>query len=219
MAAVVGTVVRARQRDLVDSDQWLAVPPQVPRAIRQLQRVAVPGAEQNPPRTAAEIVDPEVGRRHREIVVALVGEDLQLRGDVILVGRVAIAVVRGEVQQRCRLGRERDRVLKLERRGFADDRRLRRDRARERRRRRADVADDRDRQRRGAVHVADPLGRRRFAVGAGHRDELVRDQPPGELELPDDGYATGSRRHDRGRVLGYAGALDERPGAGGNGIA
>ncbi len=46
------------------------------------------------------------------------------------------------------------------------------------------------------------------------------EQPPGELELPEHGHATRlAPRHDSGRVLGYAGALDERPGAGGKDVA
>ena len=36
-----------------------------------------------------------------------------------------------------------------------------------------------------AVDVADQLDRRRLAVGAGERDELVLEQPPAELELAD----------------------------------
>ena len=43
----------------------------------------------------------------------------------------------------------------------------------------------------------------------------LRDEPPGQLELAEHGEAAVARRADRGRVLGYAGALDERPGAGG----
>ena len=69
------------------------------------------------------------------------------------------------------------------------------------------------------VDVADPFGRRRLAVRPGHRDELVWEQPPRELELAEDGDAAPPRRHDGGRVLGDAGALDERPGAGGKGGA
>ena len=65
------------------------------------------------------------------------------------------------------------------------------------------------------MDVADPLGRGRLAVGSGHRDELVGDEPPREFELTEHDGAAGPRRGDRGRVLGYAGALDERPGAGG----
>ena len=38
-------------------------------------------------------------------------------------------------------------------------------------------------------------------------------QPPGELELADHSEARAARRHDHGRVVRHAGALDERPGA------
>ena len=44
-------------------------------------------------------------------------------------------------------------------------------------------------------------------------------QPPGELELAEHGDATSSRRRHDGGVLRDAGALDERPGAGGKGVA
>ena len=70
-----------------------------------------------------------------------------------------------------------------------------------------------------AVDVADPLGRGRLAVGSGHRDELVGQQPPGELELPQDGQATLTCRLNRWRISGNARALDERPGAGGKNVA
>ena len=39
---------------------------------------------------------------------------------------------------------------------------------------------------RGAIDRPEQLDRRRLAVGAGHRDELVRQQPPAELELAED---------------------------------
>ena len=47
----------------------------------------------------------------------------------------------------------------------------------------------------------------------------LRDQPPGELELAEHGHACALAADNGGGVLGYAGALDERPGAGGKGVA
>ena len=209
-------VVLAGKRDLVDSEQRLLVPPQVTGALRQLGVRA--GAERHPPGAPAEVLDAEVQRGDGDVVVALVGEHLQLCGDVVVEAGVAVEVVGREVEDHRGLGRE-ERVLELERRHLAHDRRVGRQPADQRRQRGADVACDRHRQRRLAVDVADPLGRRRLAVGAGHGDELVREQPPRELELPDHGQAVRSRRNHCGSVLGYAGALDERPGAGGKGVA
>jgi hypothetical protein len=84
---------------------------------------------------------------------------------------------------------------------------------------RADVAGHGDGRRRLAVHVSDPLGRRRLAVRPGHRDELVVEEPPGQLQLAEHGQPTASRRDGSGSVLRYAGTLDERPGAGGKYVA
>src|SRR5579871_1940346 len=68
------------------------------------------------------------------------------------------------------------------------------------------------------MDMADPLGCRGLAVGSRHRDELVGEQAPGQLELAEDGDAAAAGRlHDR-RVLGNSGALDERPGAGGSDV-
>ena len=120
-------------------------------------------------------------------------------------------MIRRQVQQHRDLGGERDRVLELERRDLADDRRLGRRRADQRGRGRSNVAGDLDRQASLAVDVADPLGRRRLAVGAGHGDELVLEQTPCELDLAENREAARScRRDDRG-ASGYARALDERP--------
>ena len=57
------------------------------------------------------------------------------------------------------------------------------------------------------VEVADQLGRRRLAVGAGDRAEAVRDQAPGELELAGHLDPALARRGDHRGVLGHAGAL------------
>ena len=83
------------------------------------------------------------------------------------------------------VGRELDRVLELEARALADDGGVGVELADQRRQRRADVAGHRDRQLGRAVDRAEQLGRGRLAVRAGHRDEAVRQQPPGQLELAD----------------------------------
>ena len=124
-----------------------------------------------------------------------------------------------EVEQDGRLGGERLGVLELKRRHLADDRRVGGHLADQRCRRSADVAHYRHGQPGLAMDVTDPLGRSRLAVGPGHGDELVVDQPPRQLDLAEHRHSTAPRRHHDGGVCGYAGALDERPGAGGNGVA
>ena len=83
-------------------------------------------------------------------------------------------------------GREVVGVLELEARGLADDRRVGVDLAGQGGERGADVAGDRDRLAGAAVDVSEQLDRGRLAVGPGHRQEPVRDRPPGQLELAED---------------------------------
>ena len=78
----------------------------------------------------------------------------------------------------------------------------------ERRQRRADVAGDGDRQPGLAVDLADQLGRRRLAVGAGDRDHLVGQQPPAELELAEHlARRARARRATTGASCGTPGLL------------
>ena len=60
------------------------------------------------------------------------------------------------------------------------------------------------------MDVSDQLCRRGLAVGAGHGDELIGEQAPAELELPQNGQAAPAGVRDRGRLRRDAGALDER---------
>ena len=99
---------------------------------------------------------------------------------------MAVEVVGREVEEDRALGREGVGVLELEARALADDRRVGVDLADQRGERRADVAGDRDRLAGAAVDVAEQLDRGRLAVGPGHRDEAVRQRPPGQLQLADD---------------------------------
>ena len=207
----------AGERDLVDAEQRLLIPPQVTGALRQLGVLA--RAEQHSPRTAADIFDAEVDRSDGDVVIALVGEHLQLCAHIVVEAGMAIEMVRRDVQQDGCLGREEVGVLELKRRGLTDDRHVGRHLADQRCQRRADIARDRHRQRRLAMDMADPLGCGRLAVGARHGDELVCDEPPRELKLSEHGQAMRSCRNHRGSVLGYAGTLDERPGAGGKNVA
>ena len=149
-------------------------------------------------RAAAEVGDAQALGRDRDVVVALVGEDLQL--GLVVGGQraVAVEVVAVEVEQDGGLGRERQRVLELEGRGLADDDGVGGRVAREAERGvgRTDVADDRDRDAGLAMQVPEQLDGRRLAVGAGDRDDLVGDAAPGELQLAEDGdaRARGRRR-------------------------
>ena len=60
-----------------------------------------------------------------------------------------------------------------------------------------------------AVHVADRLDRRRLPVRPGDDHELVREQPPADLELADHAQALPTRGRDHGRLMRHAGALDD----------
>ena len=97
-------------------------------------------------------------------------------------------------------GREVDGVLELEGRRLADDRRPGASGGRPDRPRpagvpsrsaegEADVPGDGHVEPGLAVDPADQLDRRRLAVGPGHRDEVVAEQAPGQLELADHGEA------------------------------
>ena len=79
---------------------------------------------------------------------------------------------------------------------------------------RADVARHRHGQPRRPVDGADQLGCRCLAVGPGHRAELVRQQPPADLELSED-LRSQRREHAprTGRLVRHPGALDERAAA------
>ena len=152
-----------------------------------------------------------VGVVDGDVVVALVGEDPQLRRQVGLEVVVAVEVVGGEVEEDRALGREVAGVLELEAGGLADHGRVRLDLADQLRERRADVAGDRDRLTGAAVDVAEQLDRGRLAVGPGHRDEAVGQRPPGQLQLPDDVDPPLQRGRDHRRLPGNARALDDGP--------
>ena len=103
----------AAQAELGDRQQRLLVPPQLAGAVRELGARA--GAEADAAGAAAEVLDAEAERRDRHRLVGLAGEDLELGGAVGVEGAVAVQVVLGEVEQDGGLGRERQRVLELER--------------------------------------------------------------------------------------------------------
>ena len=169
-----------------------------PRAAARSSHHSSPAAQrQSPRRRLAEAA--RAARSPRRPLRAPSGRDRdvarcpgrakisQLRRTVGLEAAVAVEVVgaRGSAAPPPR-GANATRVLELERGGLADDRRAvashrcptepaQRARRRCRRPRPARPA--------CAVDVPDQLGGRRLAVCAGHGDELVREQPPGELEL------------------------------------
>jgi len=188
-------------------DERLVVPPQVAGAIVELAA----GAERDAPRAAAEVLDAEAGRRDGDVVVALMGEDPQLRREVVLECAMAVEVVGLHVEQHRSLGREVQRVLELEGARLADDHRLRRQRPGEAAHRGADVPGDRDRPARLAVDVAEQLDRRRLAVRARDGDELVGQQAPAQLELAEDRDAALAGGRDDRRLARHAGRLHDRP--------
>ncbi len=73
----------------------------------------------------------------------------------------------------------------------------------------ADVAGDDVRLAGLGPDVAEPLGHRRLAVGAGQRDEAVRQQRPAQLELADHRHPPLPGRGHDGGLRGNAGALDQ----------
>jgi hypothetical protein len=206
----VEAVVRAAQRELLDRQQRLVGPPQRSRPLADLD--ARPDPEADPPRAAPEVLDVQARRGDRDVVVALVGEDPQLRRPVGRERPVAVEVVGLEVEQDGALGGEEDGVLELEGRDLAHDDGLGRERVDERAERRPDVPGDGHRPPGLAVDVPDQLGRRRLAVRARHGDELVRDEPPGELDLPEDRDPARPGLRDDRRLGRDPGRLDDGAG-------
>ena len=147
----------------------------------------------------------------RCVAFALARKDAKLGGQVVLERTVAVEVVRRGVQEHRALGRKRRGVLELKARRLADHRGAGIEVVGQRGKRRADVPGDSNGLARGAPDVAGKLGHRRLAVGAGHRDEPVGDQPPCELELADDRDAEGEGAADRLRLARNPGALDDAP--------
>ena len=122
---------------------------------------------------------------------------------------MAVEVVGREIHKDGRLRREVRRVLELKRGGLAHDGDLLGDLAHEAADRRADVAGHGHGEMRDVVDVADQLGSRRLAVGAGHRDELVAEHAPAELELAHHRQPPRTRLGDHRGLRGDAGALDD----------
>ncbi len=208
----VGDVVLADDAELVGGDQRLAVVEDRPLGQRHLALRRRTAAEGDAPPAAAEVGAGErrvVGVVDGEVVVALVGEDAQLRRQVGVEVAVAVEVVGREVEEDAALGGEVRGVLELEAGGLADHRRVGLQPAGQRGERRADVAGDGDRLARRAVDVPEQLDRRRLAVGPGDGEEAIGDRPPGQLELADDVEPALQRGSDHRRLPGHARALDD----------
>jgi hypothetical protein len=196
--------VRAAQADVVDGDQPVALPGDV--AGVQAHVGGRRAAEAQPPRPAGRA---EPVGQDRELVGGLPREEVELGLAVGGERSVAVQVVGREVQQGAGLGREGDRVLELERGGLGDDHRV--GRHVQAGQRGADVAGDGRGDARLAMDVPEQLDRRRLAVRAGHGDERVGQQAPGQLELAHDldpalasgrdhrGLLRDARRLDHGR--------------------
>ena len=207
-------VVLAEEAELGDRQQGLAVVED--RALGEGDFAVGGGtaAEGDAAGAAAEVGPDQlgiVGVVDGDVVVALVGEDPELGGEVGLEIAVAVEVVRRQVEEDGALGREEAGVLELEARGLADDRRLRVAPPDQARQRRADVAGDRDRLAGRPPDVPEQLDRGRLAVGAGDREEAIRQLPPRQLELPGHLDPPLQRRRDHRRLPGHSRALDDRP--------
>ena len=170
-------------------------------------------AEGDAARAAAEVDAGErriVGVVDGDVVVALVGEDPQLRRQVGLEVAVAVEVVGRKVEEDRALGREGDAVLELEAGGLADHGRVGVDLAGQRGERRADVAGHRNRLAGRPVDVPKQLDRRRLPIRPGHGDEPIRNRPPGQLQLPDHIDPALQSRRDHRRLPRNPGTLDHR---------
>ncbi len=121
---------------------------------------------------------------------------------------VAVEVVWGHVEQDPALRGEGLRVLKLEARGLADDRRVGGDLADEGGQGGPDVSGHGDRLTGGAPDVAEELGDGGLPVRTGDGDEPIGQQAPGQLELADHRNAATPSLGDRGRGAWHPGALD-----------
>jgi hypothetical protein len=173
--------VLAEEAELGDRQQRLAVVEDRPLGDGDLAVGRGTVAEGDPASAAAEVGaggEGVVGVEDRDVVVALVGEDPQLRRQVGLEVGVAVEVVGSEVEEDGALGGEGGGVLELEAGALADDRRRGIDLADQLGERGADVAGDRDRLTGGAVEVAEQLDRGRLAVGAGDGEEAVGQRRP-----------------------------------------
>ena len=172
-------------------------------------------AIRHPPRAATEV---EAAQRllggvvDGDVVISLIGEDPQLGTQVVVEVAMAVEVVRSGVEQHGALRREGFGVLQLEARALADHRRLGRRAADQRCQRRADVAAHHDRLGGRLPQVTKPLGNGRLAVRPRHRDEAIREQSPGQLQLADDRDPSFTRGRDHRGLAGHPGALDEATG-------
>ncbi len=206
-------VVLAGDAELLGPQQRFAVPEDRPLGRRHLAVGRGAAAELDPPRAAAEVDAGQLGIvavPDRDVVVALVGEDAQLR---LAVGRevaVAVEVIGRQVQEDRALGAEEAGVLELEAGDLGDDGRVGFDLADQAGQRHADVARHRDRLAGAAEDVAEQLDRGRLAVGAGHGEEAVGQGAPGELELTGDLDPPLQRGRDHRRLPGNSRALDDR---------
>ena len=205
-------VVRAAEPDLGRLHQRLAAPDQARRSCEaqlaaRARRRTRPGA---PVPESASRERRLGGVQHRDVVRRLVGEHAQLRREVVVEpiawrSRWSSAKLRKTAD----LGRERGRCPRA---GSSTPRRR-------------PVASASSSpasaltgvptlpatatgQPGGAVDRAEQLGRGRLAVRPGHRAELVRQQPPAELELADDVDAALARTRDHAaRRAGTPGLL------------
>ena len=197
----------------LDLEQRFAVPEDRPGSRRHLAVGRGTAAELDPPRAAAE-VDPGqfgiVAVPDRDVVVALVGEDAQLRVEVGGEVAVAVEVVGRQVQEDRALGAEEAGVLELEAGGLGDDGRVGLDLPDQAGERDADVARHRDRLAGPAEDVAEQLDRGRLAVGAGDGEEAVGQGAPGELELTGHLDPPLQSGRDHCRLPGNPRALDDR---------
>ena len=166
-------------------------------------------AKVDAPRLPFDPLDPRVERKHRQIVAALVCEQFELCGEIVLERAVPIEVVGREIEHHRRLGGEVERIFQLEGGCLADDRRALLDTPHEAAECGANVARDLHPQAGLAVDVPDQLNGGGLAVRARHGDEFVVEHSPCQLQLAQNRQPVGSCRGNHRRLCGHAGTLDD----------
>ena len=151
-----------------------------------------------------------VGVDHGDVARPLIGEDPQLRAEVVSERAVAVEVIGTEVEQHGDLRGEGLGVLELEGRALADDRRAGIERTGHRGERRTHVAGQRMGLPGRLADGTEPFSHGRLAVRAGYGEEAVGQQAPAELELADHRQPPLVSRDDRRRRRRHAGTLDHR---------
>ena len=155
----------------------------------------------------------------RPVVGRLVAEDAGLELAVLVYVAVAIEMVGREVQEYGQSGTKRLGALELEARDLEREDGPLAGLVQQARHGRADVASYAHVPARRRQHRPQRGGRRRLALGPGHRRDRPFDEPIRQLELPDHRHARRPRRQKLGLVPGHTGRDDHHLGGRERGFA